>query len=196
MTSQNIAVFDFDGTLTTKDTLLEFIAYACGAWRLYVGLLLLLPLLVLMKLHLYSNSKAKERLFSFCFRGWSYADFKACGQRFAAKVDTFRRDDVCQLLQQHLQRGDRVYVVSASIEEWVRPWCELHGIHNVMGTQVETDADGRLTGRFSSKNCYGQEKVNRLLQAEPHRDTYYLYAYGDSSGDTAMLNFANKGQKV
>lgn len=55
---------------------------------------------------------------------------------------------------------------------------------------------GRLTGKFSSKNCFGQENVNRLLEKEPQRDSYYLYAYGDSNGDREMLAFADEGVNV
>ena len=63
-----VYAFDFDGTLTTKDTLLEFIKFARGERRLYTTLLLFLPLLVLMKLRLYPNWKAKQQVFSFLFR--------------------------------------------------------------------------------------------------------------------------------
>lgn len=51
--------FDFDGTLTTSDTLLEFIKYAKGKGRFLMVFLMYSPLLVLMKLHLYPNWKAK-----------------------------------------------------------------------------------------------------------------------------------------
>ena len=53
--------FDFDGTLTTSDTLLEFIKYAKGKGRFLMVFLMYSPLLVLMKLHLYPNWKAKQR---------------------------------------------------------------------------------------------------------------------------------------
>lgn len=59
-----IYAFDFDGTLTTKDTLIEFIRFSKGRVRLFLGFLLFSPLLILMKLHLYPNWKAKQRVFS------------------------------------------------------------------------------------------------------------------------------------
>jgi phosphoserine phosphatase len=61
----------------------------------------------------------------------------------------------------------------------------------VVGTQIEVK-DGRLTGRFLTKNCYGQEKVNRLLSLYPHRQDYCLVAYGDSRGDKELLSFADE----
>ena len=66
---KQLFAFDFDGTLTTRDTLIAFIRYTCGTPRFLFGFLLHAPLLVLMKLRLYSNGKAKQRLFSWFFRG-------------------------------------------------------------------------------------------------------------------------------
>ena len=64
---------------------------------------------------------------------------------------------------------------------------------STIGTKVEVDLDGKLTGRFLTKNCYGPEKVNRLLEIEPDRKNYFLYAYGDSRGDKEMLECADRG---
>ena len=190
---RNIAVFDFDGTLTTKDTLLEFIKFACGRRAFYWGFLLYSPILVLMKLHLYTNWKAKEKIFSYFFKGMDYERFCELGRNFSSTIDSFKKDMVAKKLEKHLKSGDTVYVISASIEEWVRPWCEKYKVTSVLGTMIDVDNQGIITGRFLSKNCYGQEKVNRLLEVEPHRSDYFLYAYGDSRGDKEMIDFADKG---
>jgi HAD superfamily phosphoserine phosphatase-like hydrolase len=84
--------------------------------------------------------------------------------------------------------GVEVLIVSASIDNWVQPFFPDV---KVIGTQVEV-RDGRLTGRFLTKNCYGQEKVNRLLELYPDRREYHLIAYGDSKGDKEMLTFADE----
>ena len=78
-------------------------------------------------------------------------------------------------------------IISASIDNWVQPFFPSV---KVLGTQVEVK-DGCLTGRFLTKNCYGQEKVNRLLAVCPDRETYHLTAYGDSRGDKELLAFAD-----
>lgn len=69
-------------------------------------------------------------------------------------------------------------------------------LSNVLGTKIEIDLSGKLTGNFSSKNCYGQEKVNRLLEKEPDRTNYILYAYGDSAGDKEIIEFADYGYYI
>ena len=90
--------------------------------------------------------------------------------------------------------GATVYVVSASIEEWVRPWCYRQGVKDVLCTKAEIGSDGRLTGQLKGPNCYGQEKVNRLLEVEPRRQSYTLHAYGDSRGDRELMAIAEKAR--
>ena len=193
MNKRAIAVFDFDGTLTSKDTLLEFIKYACGTGRFYLGFTCYSPIIVLMFLHLYPNWKAKEKIFAFFFKGWEYQKFKDYGEEFSLKIENMKKENTMNKLYTHMEKSDTIYVITASILEWVLPWCKKNGISNVLATRIEIDERGIITGRFSSKNCYGQEKVNRLLQVEPHRHTYTLYAYGDSRGDKEMIEFSDFG---
>ena len=193
MNKRAIAVVDFDGTLTSKDTLVEFIKYACGTWRFYLGFTCYSPIIVLMFLHLYPNWKAKEKIFAFFFKGWEYQKFKDYGEEFSLKIENMKKENTMKKLYTHMEKSDTIYVITASILEWVLPWCKKNGINNVLATRIEFDERGIITGRFSSKNCYGQEKVNRLLQVEPHRHTYTLYAYGDSRGDKEMIEFSDFG---
>jgi HAD superfamily hydrolase (TIGR01490 family) len=185
---KRIAAFDFDGTLTTRDTLLAFIRYARGTSRFLLGFSLYAPLLVLMKLGLYPNWKTKQRVFSYFFRGMTLADFDTLCQRFAADNRHLLRPKGEATLRQAQAEGAVVLIVSASIDNWVQPFFPSV---QVMGTQIEVN-DGRLTGRFLTRNCYGQEKVNRILECYPHREDYHLTAYGDSRGDRELLAFADE----
>lgn len=187
---RTIAVFDFDGTLTTKDTLLEFIKFACGRKKFFIGFLIHSPLLVLMKLGLYPNWKAKESLFSWFFKGIEHDEFVRLGNEFAKEIQQFVNLETTNILSKHIQKGHDVYVITASIDEWVRPYCKQLNVKDVLGTKIEI-VNGVLNGRFVSRNCYGKEKVNRLLEVEPNRSSYYLYAYGDSRGDKEIIDFAD-----
>lgn len=191
-----VAAFDFDGTLTTKDTFPEFITFVYGKRRLYTGLLLHSPCLLLMKLRLYPNWKAKQRVFSWFFRGVPYAQFAQWGRDFATVIEGMKRDATLDCLRQKREEGADVYVISASIYEWVYPFCSQIGAKDVLATEVEIDDKGLLTGRFASPNCYGREKVCRLLAAEPPRSEYFLYAYGDSRGDRELIAYADKGTYI
>lgn len=191
---RKIYAFDFDGTLTTKDTLLEFIRFAKGSRQMFRGFLLFSPLLLLMKLHLYPNWKAKQQLFSYFFKGMNIDDFNALCTRFAEQNKHLLRPAGIEKLRQAIEEEQAtVLIISASIDNWVRSFFdEIDKNIQVLGTQIETK-EGRLTGKITSKNCYGQEKVNRLTALYPHREAYDLIAFGDSRGDKELLDFADKG---
>ena len=194
-----IYAFDFDGTLTTRDTLIAFIRYACGTSRFLFGFLLHAPLLVLMKLRLYSNGKAKQKVFEHFFKGMTIETFDALCQDFARTHRHLLRPETVRQLEQALSEGAEVLIVSASIDNWVKPFFENLSNQStqnnrsilILGTQIEVN-DGLLTGRFLTKNCYGQEKVNRIIALYPHREEYHLTAYGDSRGDKELLAFADE----
>ena len=192
LTVRKVFAFDFDGTITTKDTLLGFIKYAKGSTALYGALLVFLPLLMLMKLRLYSNHKTKEKVFSHLFRGMSLKDFNSLCRNFARDNRHLLRPKAMQYIADALEKPEAsIIIISASIENWVIPFFADQPSIKILGTQIEV-IDGRLTGLFLTANCYGQEKVNRLLSEYPDRNAYRLTAFGDSSGDRELLAFADE----
>ena len=211
---KTIHVFDFDGTLTTCDTLLRFITFACGRRAFWWGMLLHAPLLVLMKLGLYDNGRAKERVFQHFFRGMSEAEFNDWCEWFAEAFAYILRPQGMEALRQALADDHQVVVASASIDRWVRPFFATLSpltphpspLITVIGTEIEV-REGRLTGRFATPNCYGEEKVHRLRQLfpelSPHQPEANLspltphpsplvIAYGDSRGDRELLQMADE----
>ena len=187
-----VAAFDFDGTLTTTDTLIAFIRFTHGRRRLFLGILRYAPWLLMMKLGLYPNGKAKEKVFSLFYKGITYEQFAKWGHDFADVAEMMLNRQMIKTLRQHQAKGHTVCVVTASIDEWVQPICERLGVNAVLATRIEVSPDGKLTGRFLSPNCYGAQKVVRLLDVFPQRQSYKLYAYGDSHGDNELLAFADK----
>lgn len=185
---KKVYAFDFDGTLTNRDSLLAFIRYAKGTTAFCLGFLLHAPWLVLMLLGLYPNWKAKQRVFSYFFRGMPLEAFDTLCQAFAKDNRHLLRPLALQTIEKVRSEEAEVVIVSASIDNWVQPFFPNV---KVIGTQVEV-INGRLTGRFLTKNCYGQEKVNRLLDFLPDRHSYKLIVYGDSRGDQELLAFADE----
>lgn len=183
---------DFDGTLTTKDSMMEIIVYQRGRSGLIIALLSILPWLMLMFLHLYPNQKTKEKLLKRCFGNMTEGEFDAFCQRFADAHRHILRNDLYQKLLQAKAEGDEVVVVTASPENWVS---RLVPDFKVLGTRMEFDEKG-FTGHFFTRNCYGKEKVKRILAAYPElesqRNDCHITAYGDSKGDAAMLAFADE----
>ena len=157
--NNKVAVFDFDGTLTSRDTMFDFVSFACGKTRMWLGVLLFSPLIAVMFMKIIDNNRCKQMLLSWYFKGMRYDDFRRLGEYYAVKARKLLRNDTLQLLRQRQEEGCKVYVVSASVREWVAPICLSLGVDGVLSTELEVDGDGRLTGRFSVHNCFGSEKV-------------------------------------
>ena len=186
-----IAFFDFDGTITTDDSLLKFIRFVVGDRRFLLGLVVLSPMLVLYKLKLIPNYKAKQYLLSWFFKGMRKVDFlKVANEYSLVHIDKILRLKAIEKINWHKNQGHKVVVVSASIECWLRPWCERNNLE-LIATKLEIK-DDIVTGKLLSKNCYGVEKVNRIKELYDLENFDYIYAYGDSSGDKQMLEIAHE----
>ena len=191
---KKITVFDFDGTLTSTDSMMAVIIYQRGKWGMAWALLRQIHLIVLMMLKAYSNQKTKEHLLNYCFGQMTEEELDDLFTRFAASHQHIIRPEMAKRLEEaHQEERNTPIVITASPRMWVEKFVEGT---TVLGTELEFK-DGRFTGRFTTKNCYGAEKVSRLKEhikdLSIHRDEYYITAYGDSRGDKEMLEYANEG---
>lgn len=188
-----IAAFDFDGTLTEKDSFIEFALHVRGKRRLLRACLEAAPLLLAWKLRLCEGGRAKERLFSRLYKGMTLEKFREYGATFAPAIRRMEKREMLDRMKRHVAEGHTVYIVSASVPEWIVPWAAEYGVPrgNVLGTGIETDERGCLTGRFSTPNCTGEEKIRRLAAAAGGTEGAVLYAYGNSSGDKPLLGIAD-----
>lgn len=186
-----LALFDFDGTLTFKDSLADFIAYAVGRSRLVSGAAFLSPFLAAYALKIMDNGQAKRKVLSHFFAGWREDVLEAAGKAYALeRLPKILRDKGIDRLYWHLDQGHDVAIVSASPEVWLRAWTENMGI-GLIGTSLEVK-DGRITGNYQGRNCHGEEKVRRIKERYPLEEYDIVYAYGDTSGDTPMLGLAHE----
>ncbi|MGE0739438.1 HAD family hydrolase [Sulfurimonas sp.] len=190
----NLALFDFDGTLSSKDSLGEFLKHASSKKSYLFNMTRFLPYFALWQLRIISNSKAKERLFSLFFKGANEEIFKQKAEEFSLqKLDTIIDEKRLQILREHQAKGDRVVIVSASMECWLKPWCKREGIE-LLSTRLEF-TKGAFSGSFATKNCHGAEKARRIQEHLDIKQYETIYAYGDSSGDNEMLALAHKSVK-
>ena len=188
----DLVLFDFDGTLTTKDTMIEFIRFVRGGARLQLGFLILAPVLVLYKLGLIRNDRAKEILLDFHFKGQSKTELEKLAQSFfEQRLPGILRPQGLERLREHQESGARVLLVSASLRLWTQPFAKAHGME-LLTTEGEW-VEGKFSGKLQSLNCYGPEKVRRV-KAHLNPDAYCkVVAYGDSKGDREMLAWADAG---
>ncbi len=190
----NLALFDFDGTLSTKDSLDEFLKYSVGKKRYILNMLKFIPDLALWKLRIIDNSIAKERLFAIFFKGMDEALFRAKAKNFSLyRLDAIIDEARMKVLEQHQEGNSRVIIVSASMRCWLEPWCNKNGIE-LLSTELKFE-DKKFSGKFLTPNCHGEEKAKRIKEYLNLDEYETIYAYGDSSGDTQMLALAHKSIK-
>jgi len=186
MSANKLAIFDFDGTITTRDTLLEFIRFYCGNIRFLTGFFLTSPVIILSKLKIIPNWRAKEIVLTWFFKNEDIERFNAKGRTFALEyVPALIRPKATEEIARYQQSGYRIIVVSASAENWVKPWCDHIGVECI-ATKLELNQH-RLTGKIAGKNCYGPEKVTRIMEQLDPKDYGHIVVYGDSAGDREML---------
>jgi phosphatidylglycerophosphatase C len=187
---KGIAFFDFDGTITTKDTLLEFIRFCKGNSRFYLGFLLNSPYLVAFKTKIISNQAAKEKVLQYFFRGTRVEDFEKLCQSFTKeKLPSLIRPGALKEISKLKQENYVVVVVSASPQNWIKEWADQAGVE-LIASRLEVK-DGMITGKILGKNCHGEEKVRRIMEKYVITDYTSIHAYGDTSGDKQMLALAH-----
>ena len=186
---RSIAFFDFDGTVTCKDTLFEIIKYQKGKRALYAGLFQLSPWLIAMKLRIVSNAAVKEKVLTFFFKNTPLEDFQhQCNEFIRTTLPRLIRPEALKEINKHKQNNTTVVIVTASAENWVAGWCRQNQIQCI-GTKLEIN-DGKVTGRIYGKNCNGIEKVIRIKALFQLNAYEKILAYGDTKGDKPMLSLA------
>jgi len=185
-----LALFDFDGTITTDDSLIKFIRFVVGDTKFIWGMTLLSPMLTAYKLKLIPNYKAKQYMLSYFFKGMSEEKFLEVANEYSLNhIDTILRPKAMEKIAWHKEQGHKIVIVSASIECWLKPWCDKNELE-LIATKLEIK-NGIVTGRFKTKNCYGIEKAVRVREIYNLDDYDHIYAYGDSRGDTELLELAH-----
>lgn len=187
-----IAAFDFDGTLTHRDTLLPFLRFAFGNWVVLKKLLVLLPRLMGFPLRLISRQEAKELILTSFLKGMPLEKVNIWGKKFAeGKLRSLIRENTYQKLRWHQAQGHTCVIVSANLSFYLEPWGRLEGLEVVLASKLALNSNQVVTGKLEGKNCWGEEKVRRLKEAFGPKEGYVLYAYGDSRGDQELLKLAD-----
>ena len=191
----NLALFDFDGTLTTKDSLGEFIKFAVGKPTYYFKLALFSPIFFLYKTKLMDNSYAKELLFRLYFGGVNQDEFRAVAKEYGeTTINDILREDIYEKFLEHIRNGDKVLIVSASMRCWLLPFALKHDVE-LLSTELAFK-EKKFTGHFATKNCHGEEKLKRVQEHLNLDDYEHITTYGDSSGDNAILRVADIKVKI
>jgi phosphatidylglycerophosphatase C len=191
-----LVAFDFDGTLTSRDSFLAFLAWRSGARRYATGLLGLAPAAAGYLSHL-DRGRLKSALIRRFLRGVPRAELERQAQAFAGHAAPgLFRPDALRAWRRWQAEGARLVIVTASPEPTVAPFARGLGADALIATRLACDAEGKITGELDGLNCRGPEKARRLRETFGP-DVVLEAAYGDTSGDREMLAMAEeRGMKV
>lgn len=186
---RKLALFDFDGTITSRDSMFSLLRFAVGEPAFYAKLFRCSPSLIAFRLGLLNNQAAKEKLLTGFVGGMEVKLFNGLCNDFANnRLPDLLRPQAVSELEQLRKNGYDIVVVTASAENWVSPWCNSLGIACI-GTRLEVK-EGRITGLIAGKNCNGEEKAARIRENIRLEDYSEILAFGDSPGDYPMFKLA------
>jgi phosphatidylglycerophosphatase C len=183
-----VAAFDFDGTLTERDTLVPFLRRACGLWPI-------VPAAIAAR-RAPGRDAFKVALIGELFRGWPAERLDSLGRSYVPALLARLRRGALERLAWHRRKGHAVVIVSASLGTYLRPLADRLELDGALAVELVADGGGMLTGEVvGGLNNRGPEKVVRLkawLDARYGPGTEVeLWAYGDSPGDAELLAIAD-----
>jgi phosphatidylglycerophosphatase C len=183
-----VAAFDFDGTLTRRDTLVPFLRRACGLWPIVRA--------AIVARGARGRDAFKVALIGELFRGWPAERLDSLGRAHVPTLLAALRPGSVERLDWHRRRSHAIVIVSASLGAYLRPLAERLELDGALAVELVADAGGTLTGEVvGGLNNRGPEKVARLKAWVDARfgtgTDVELWAYGDSSGDAELLAIAD-----
>ncbi|MDR5827359.1 HAD-IB family hydrolase [Caballeronia sp. LP006] len=188
---RTVAAFDFDGTITTGDSLKAFVLHTVGPIRFATSAIWAAPALTGMALGRCDRGTAKAEYLKYALKHVSRDALQLAAQSFCAtRLPAMIRPEMIERVRQHQALGHEVVIVSASPSLYLRLWAQTIGIGTVLSTELELTESG-YAGRFIGANCWGPEKVERLKAWWGAYRPMTLYAYGDSAGDKEMAEAAD-----
>ncbi|MFH0974870.1 MAG: HAD family hydrolase [Spirochaetota bacterium] len=186
----NLALFDFDRTITTIDTYIDFIYFAAERKRIMLGKMILIPVILGYKLGIIPSGKTRETVAGFAFKGRKLTDIQSIGVKYADQVlPQYVIPEALKIIEWHKSQGDTVVIVSASFDVYLKRWCDKHGL-GLICSQFEVK-DGLITGKYYRGDCGGKEKAKRIKENYNIEKYQTIYAYGDSADDKEMMDLAD-----
>ncbi|AYZ11043.1 HAD family hydrolase [Chryseobacterium arthrosphaerae] len=183
--------FDFDGTLTYKDTMFMYLKFY-DSTKYRIQFLRHVPLFILLKLKLAETEKVKKSFIGSILKGQSQEKIEQKSKQFfELHYPKIVRENALDFIQNIDRNNTQSLLVTASLDIWVKPFADELKMH-LVSTRAEFK-NGVFTGNFIGKNCNGKEKLVRI-KAEINDSKYdKIIAFGDTSGDRPMLKWANEG---
>ncbi len=194
-----VAAFDFDGTVTDRDTLVPFLVLAFGRTRVAATFAALAFTGLGWLLRLVPIDEFKVRVLRRLVAGVPAQRLRALGPPHARAVERWLRPAALQRIAWHRAQGHALVLVSSTLDLYLDHVGADLGFDKVLCTRLAVrrgdDGIDRFDGRLDGADCTGAEKLRRLrehLGADAAgMAAVELHAYGDSDGDGELLGAAD-----
>lgn len=184
--AQVLSVFDFDGTLTRRDSFVPFLLFAFGKRKFFTRMIRMIPSIIRFLTKGLSRDELKATLIASFLTGVREDWVKEQALKFREAYWTrLMRPSGLKSVAAEVASGARVTICSASPCLVIQPFAVQLGI-DLIGTELEVK-DGLLTGNISGSNCRCEAKVHRLVAVYGDLSHYRLRAWGDTRGDHELL---------
>lgn len=187
--TKTLALFDFDGTISRKDSFIAFMKFTHGRPVFMIRMAMGFLTFAGWKMGLVKSHYTKVKALRGFYRGWTEANMMDARNRFTKEIiPTILFPKALERIDWHKTQGHRIIVVTASCDAWLGDWARDMELE-LLCTEMELK-DGVYTGELSNPNCRGKEKVNRIKKHLNLEDYTEIYAYGNDHGDNQMLSIA------
>ncbi|MGJ4804259.1 HAD family hydrolase [Luteimonas sp. SDU82] len=185
-----LALFDFDHTLTRCDTYGRFLRKVAPPARRASARWTVGPWLLAYRAGLISATSIRARVTRVALQGHDAGELAALAREYAGTdLPDLLRPEMMARIDWHRSEGHRIVVVSGSLDLYLGPWCERHGLE-VICNRLEI-RDGCVTGRYLDGDigAYKVREITRRIALASHP---CIHAYGDSREDRGMLALAHE----
>ena len=187
---KDLVLFDFDKTITDRDTFFDFMSYACGKIKVSLVIFRLFPHIFLHLAGFIDGGKLKELFFRRLIGGWKLETLENAALRYTEeRLPQIVRGAALNEIKKHRENGADMAIVSASPSVWIKFFARRQKM-DLLSTELEIN-EGTVTGNIEGRNCRGQEKVERIKKHYDLSKYENIFAYGDSAGDREMIALAN-----
>lgn len=190
-TNKDLILCDFDGTLAMLNSMMVFLhGLLSPSEKLIVAVRFLVLLTGQIRSGKTSRGDIKQALLMAALKGKPYERLNQLAETCArGAFPATYNSQVEPIIRKAQNAGATVVIVSASLDTWLAPICRING-WNLVCTLAKYDEKGFFSG-FASPNCNHAEKARRANTEYPVERYERVFAFGNTSGDRAMLGLAH-----
>ncbi len=191
----SLVIFDFDSTITKKDTFRHFAVYVAQQQKSYFSLILFYVALIMYRARLINDKSLKEFFLKIFFKGMKELEANNISTSFFKdRLPSMIDQEVLSTLQKHVSSEDKVFIASANYDFFLYPLIQEWNLKGIISTTTEK-INGKITGNIVGNTCKGKDKVRQIKEHFKIDSIEHVIAYADEE-DSCLLASVGKGIKI